>query len=89
MIKVFLTNFPNKDQVFEQYLTFSDEYLNEKYTPNIETSDGLYYLSDLNYSESRKNIIKALKKQHTTDIVYLKYYLKLTDEEINFILFGE
>ena len=40
-------NFPNKDQVFEQYLSFSEQYLNEKYTSNIETSDGLYYISDL------------------------------------------
>ena len=43
-------NFPNKDQVFEQYLTFSEEYLNKKYSTDIQTSEGLYYLSDLNYS---------------------------------------
>ena len=82
-------NFPNKDQVFEQYITFSDEYLNEKYSTDIQTSEGLYYLSYLNYSESRKNIIKALKKDKNSDIVYLKYYLKLPDDEINFILFSE
>ena len=82
-------NFPNKDQVFEQYLTFSDQYLKEKYTSEINTSDGLYYLSDLNYSQSRKNIIKALKKDKNTDIVYLRHHLKLTPQEINFILFSE
>ena len=80
--------FPNKDQVFEQYLTFSEEYLKEKYTSDIETSDGLYYLSDLDFSVSRNNIIKALKKDKITDIVYLRYWLKLTDDEINFILFS-
>ena len=80
---------PNKDQVFEQYLTFSEEYLKEKYTSDIETSDGLYYLSDLDFSVSRNNIIKALKKDKITDIVYLRYWLKLTDDEINFILFSE
>ena len=81
--------FPNKDQVFEQYLSFSDEYLEEKYTTEINTSEGIYYISDLNYSLSRQNIIKALKEQKSTDIVYLKYYLKLTDDEINFILFSD
>ena len=80
-------NFPNKDQVFEQYLSFSEQYLEEKYTSEINTSDGLYYLSDLNYTESRNNIIKALKKDKITDIVYLRYWLKLTDEEINFYSF--
>ena len=79
-------NFPNKDQVFEQYLSFSEQYLNEKYTSNIETSDGLYYISDLSYSESRNNILKCLKKDKVTDIVYLRHHLKLTDDEINFVL---
>ena len=79
---------PNKDQVFEQYLSFSDQYLEEKYTSDINTSDGLYYLSDLNYSQSRNNIIKALKKDKNTDIVYLRHHLKLTDDEINFVLFS-
>ena len=87
-------NFPNKDQVFEKYLTFSSEYLTEKYGENIETSEGLYYISDLNYDTSRNNIIKAMKKDannniNFTDIVYLKYHLKLTDDEINFILFSD
>ena len=37
----------NKDQIFESYLTFSDEYLLEKYGTEIQLSDGVYYLSDL------------------------------------------
>ena len=82
-------NFPNKDQVFEQYLTFSEEYLNKKYTTDINTSEGLYYISDLNYLQSRNNICKALKKDKVTDIDYLRYFLKLTDDEINFILFSD
>ena len=40
-------SFPNKDQVFANYLTFSESYLKEKYGKTIPTSDGEYYLSDL------------------------------------------
>ena len=81
-------NFPNKDQAFEKYITFTPTYLLEKYGDNIHTTEGLYYLSDLSYTESRNNIVKCLKKDKNTDIVYLKYHVKLTDDEINFILFS-
>ena len=38
--------FENKDQIFNEYLYFSEEYLLEKYGTEIKTSDGVYYLSD-------------------------------------------
>ena len=79
-------SFGNKDQIFNEYLYFSDEYLLEKYGTEIKTSDGVYYLSDLDYS-TREDIVKCLKKDEYKDIVDLKYRMKLTDTEINFILF--
>ena len=62
--KIFITNniiqllydkglfdsFPNKDQAFANYLTFSETYLKEKYGQTISISDGEYYQSDLEYS---------------------------------------
>ena len=50
-------SFENKDQIFNEYLYFSDEYLLEKYGTEIKTSDGVYYLSDLDYS-TREDIVK-------------------------------
>ena len=79
-------SFENKDQIFQSYLTFSNQYLLEKYGTEIKTSDGVYYLSDLDYS-TRKDIVKCLKKDEYKDIVDLKYRMKLTTSEINFILF--
>ena len=79
-------SFENKDQIFNEYLYFSDEYLLEKYGTEIKTSDGVYFLSDLDYS-TREDIVKCLKKDEYKDIVDLKYRMKLTDTEINFILF--
>ena len=79
-------SFENKDQIFNEYLYFSDEYLLEKYGTEIKTTDGVYYLSDLDYS-TREDIVKCLKKDEYKDIVDLKYRMKLTDTEINFILF--
>ena len=79
-------SFENKDQIFKEYLYFSDEYLLEKYGTEIKTSDGVYYLSDLDYS-TREDIVKCLKKDEYKDIVDLKYRMKLNDTEINFILF--
>ena len=79
-------SFENKDQIFNEYLYFSDEYLLEKYGTEIKTSDGVYYLSDLDYS-TREDILKCLKIDEYKDIVDLKYRMKLTDTEINFILF--
>ena len=81
-------SFENKDQIFDEYLYFSDEYLLEKYGKEIKTSDGVYYLSDLDYS-TREDILKCLKIDEYKDIVDLKYRMKLTDTEINFILFKE
>ena len=78
--------FENKDQIFESYLTFSDEYLLEIYGTEIQTSDDVYYLSDLDYS-AREDIVKCLKKDEYKDIVDLKYRVKLTDNELNFMLF--
>ena len=78
-------SFENKDQIFNEYLYFSDEYLLEKYGKEIKTSDGVYYLSDLDYTT--RDIVKCLKIDEYKDIVDLKYRMKLTDAEINFILF--
>ena len=79
-------SFENKHQIFNEYLYFSDEYSLEKYGTEIKTSDGVYYLSDLDYS-TREDIVKCLKKDEYKDIVDLKNRMKLTDTEINFILF--
>ena len=79
-------SFENKDQIFNEYLYFSDEYLLEKYGKEIKTSDGVYYLPDLDYS-TREDIVYSLKKDEYKDIVDLKYRMKLTDTEINFKLF--
>ena len=81
-------SFENKDQIFNEYLYFSDEYLLEKYGKEIKTSDGVYYLSDSDYS-TREDILKCLKIDEYKDIVDLKHRMKLTDTEINFILFEE
>ena len=79
-------SFENKDQILESYPTFSDEYLLEKYGKEIQTSDVVYYLSDLDYS-TREDLVKCLKKDEFKDIVDIKYRMKLTDTELNFILF--
>ena len=68
-------------------MNFTDEYLLEKYGTEIKTSDGVNYLSDLDYS-TREDIVYSLKIDEYKDIVDLKYRMKLTDTEINFILFG-
>ena len=39
-----------KDQLFNEYLTFTNQYLWEKGRTERQTSDGVYYLSDLDYS---------------------------------------
>ena len=79
-------SFENKDQIFESYLTFSEEYLLEKSGIEIQTSDSVYYLSDLDYS-TREDIVKCLKKDEYNDSVDLNYRMKQTDIELNFILF--
>ena len=79
-------SFPNKDQAFANYLTFSETYLLEKYGKIIPTSDGEYYLSDLEYS-TRQSILESLKKDSYKDLVDMKHRMKLTPTEINFILY--
>ena len=79
-------SFENKDQIYNEYLYFSDEYVLEKYGKELKTSDGVYYLSDLDYS-TREDIVYSLKIDEYKGIVDLKYRMKLTDTEINFILF--
>ena len=51
-------SFENKDQIFNEYLYFSVECLLEKYGNEIKTSDGVYYLSDLDYS-TREDFLKC------------------------------
>ena len=79
-------SFPNKDQAFANYLTFSESYLKEKYGKTIPTSDGEYYLSDLEYS-TRQSILDSLKKDSYKDLVDMKHRMKLTPTETNFILY--
>ena len=79
-------SFPNKDQAFANYLTFSEKYLLEKYGKTIPTSDGEYYVSDLEYS-TRQSILESLKKDSYKDLVDMKHRMKLTPTEINFILY--
>ena len=50
-------SFPNKDQAFANHLTFSESYLKEKYGKTILTSDGEYYLSDLEYSTRQSRFL--------------------------------
>ena len=78
-------SFENKDQIFHDSLTFTNQYLLEKYGTEIQTSDGVYSLSDLDYS-TRQTVLNTLKKDQYKDIVDLKYRMKLTTSEINFIL---
>ena len=79
-------SFPYKDQAFANYLTFSESYLKEKYGKTIPTSDGEYYLSDLEYS-TRQSILESLKKDSYRDLVDMKHRMKSTPTEINFILY--
>ena len=83
-----IDSFENKDQIINEYLYFSDEYLLQKYGKEIQTSDGVYYLSDLEYS-TREDIVKCLKNDEYKDIVDLEYRMKLTDTELNFTPFKE
>ena len=65
--------FENKDKIFHDYLTFTDEYLLEKYGKEIQRSDDVFCLSDLDYS-TREDIVKCLKKDEYKDIVDLGKY---------------
>ena len=79
-------SFPNKDQAFANYLTFSETYSKEKYGKTIPTSDGEYYLSDSEFS-TRHSILESLKKDSYKDLVDLKHRMKLTPTEKNIILY--
>ena len=79
-------SFPKKDQAFANYLSFSETYLLEKYGKTIPTSDGEYYLSDLEYS-TRQSILESLKKDSYKDLVDMKHRMKLPPTETNFILY--
>ena len=79
-------NYKNKDQIFEKYLIFTDEYILNKYGNEIKINNDIYYLSDLEYATSRENIIKALTKQEKLDMIDIKYRMKLTESEISRIL---
>ena len=70
-------SFPNKDQAFANYLTFSETHFSETYGKTIPASDGEYYLSDLEYS-TKKSILKSLKKDSYIDIVDMKHRKQLT-----------
>ena len=67
-------------------MTFTDEYVLKMYGTEIKTTDGIYNVSDLDYS-TRENVIQSLKKDQYTEIVDLKYRNKLTNTEIDFLLF--
>ena len=87
MIKDYFDSYPNKDQVFEPYLIFTDEYTFKKiWKMNKKLGNDIYYLSDLEYETSRENIIKGLRKQKKLDMVDIKYKMKLTESEIDRIL---
>ena len=76
--------FENKDRIFNEYLTLTNQYLLEKYGTEIQTSDGVYYLSEFDYS-TRQTVLNSLKKDQYKDIVDLKYRIKLTTTELNFM----
>ena len=82
--KSLFDSFPNKDQVFANYLIFSEIYLKEKYGKTIPTSEDEYHLSDLECS-NRQSIVESLKKKSYKDLVDMKHRMKLTPTEINFI----
>ena len=84
--KGLFNSFENKDQVWVDYLKFTPNYLLEKYGTEITTQEGVYLLSDLKYS-TRSQVVEALKKDKYKDIVDLKHRMKLTQHEINYILF--
>ena len=79
-------SFPNKDQAFANYLTFSESYLKEKYGKTKPTSDGENYLSDLEYS-TRQPILESLKKDSYKYLVDMKHRMKLSPTETNIILY--
>ena len=84
----YVKDIENKDQIFHDYLTITDEYLLKKCGKEIQTSNGVYYSSDV-HSSTRQIVLNSLKKDQYKVIVDLKYRMKLTDTELRFILFEE
>ena len=78
--------FPNKNQAFANYLTFSETHLLEK--QSLLKIVGEYYQSDLE-SSTREKFLKSLKKDSLIDIVEMKHRMKLTPTEMNFILYDK
>ena len=58
----------------------------EKYGKEIKIDKDIYYLSDLDYN-TRKDIIEQLKINKYTDIVDMRHRMKLTEDEIKYIIF--
>ena len=65
-------SFGKKDQIFQSFLTFTDECSSEKYGTEIKTSDGVYYVSGLDNS-TKEDILKCLKEDDNTEVVDLKW----------------
>ena len=78
--------FESKDPIFNGYLSFTNQSLLEKYGSETNTSDGVYYLSDLDYS-TRNTVLNSLKIDQYKDIVEYKYRIKQTTTERSFIHF--
>ena len=57
-------SFENKEQNFRGYLNFTNQNLLKKYGTVIQTSDGVKYLSDLDYSTRQTVLTNSLKKDH-------------------------
>ena len=79
-------NFPIKDQVFESYLSFNEDYLLKKYGKEIVLDGNIYYLSPLEQETPRENIIQGINNNETIDMVDLKHRMELTKIEISRII---
>ena len=73
-----------KIKVFEPYLSSQMDTC-WKRRNRIQTSDGVYYLSDLDYS-TRQTVIHFVDKEEYRDIADLECRRKLTNCENNFII---
>ena len=82
----------SSQKLIDEYIEMMDETFDNEiniYTDNEDSLFDVYYLSDLDYESSRKYIIEGLKNQpYETNYINLKYRMKLTDEEIEYITQG-
>ena len=80
----------SSQKLIDEYIEMMDETFGNEiniYTDNEDSLFDVYYLSDLDYESSRKYIIEGLKNQpYVTNYINLKYIMKLTDDEIDYIL---